>query len=278
MANECCFGNRPPLEKLRNLCITCLVLDSIFVLINGLYTLTSVKASKAACYEAHGFAWHNMILFTFGASTGVAAGGMMVHAAVSCAAEVKSFQIVNVSRFAYILIGWTFFSAVLETVAAREEPEACKDPVDAHSGAYASDAEQKVAEAEANKHAMWQIVYTMLSLAWITTTVVASILGRRLTQVMTEGGVACPTSGTASEAQQQHPSAQTVGWPTSMRPGSDSAVGAPIGGLPPDGGVNGGWPNNGGAFPGVVVAQGRPVPGSTHDPDRPALAAPKVVD
>lgn len=44
--------------------------------------------------------------------------------------KVELFQIANITRFTYVLIVWTFLSAVMESIAYNEEPEMCKDPCD----------------------------------------------------------------------------------------------------------------------------------------------------
>lgn len=262
-----CFGALPPAERLRNFCTTCVVLDAIFLLINSLYTINSSRATaKTACYEAHGDNWHYVITLAHAISTSVAAGGAWVHSAISCGTSPQLPQTEHVTRFAYLLIIWTMCAAVIESYAAESGPVECKDPPAGYS--YA-DADDRVAEATKRNRRIWTELHAVLSLAWIIASVVTAIFGRRVSRLLPEVGTtaaAVAADPGPAAGPGPGPAAEVVGRP--LAPGA--VLGAPMG-APASG-----WPGGDGAFPGV--AQGRPVPGSTHDPDRPTGTGAKVAD
>jgi len=228
------------------LCVTCLVLDSLFVLI---YSLTALSASshnaKMACYEAHGYTWHTVVAGTFTVSAFIAVAGAIVHAMVVCSTPNTANQLGGVSRFAHSLVCWTFMAAVLEAIAYRQEPPECatigRDGA-AHSTDPGSAQVDPNMEPQDRSDVVWQVACTMLWLVWVTGSVAAGVLARRCVPLLLEEN-ASPCSGTP----------QTVGMPVSRLPSGMVAVtGAAA--------AADGQPDGMGA--GVVVAQGMPVQGA----------------
>jgi len=316
---DCCWANRPLIERLRNLCVTCLVLDSIFILVYTLTALSSMALSyKTACFEAHGYTWHNMIAFCYAVSALWAAVGTTVHGYISCNNKASRDQIQNVSRFANALVCWIFTAAVVEAVAYRNEPAQCTDslyatdPAEAATGkpdesarAYAADS----ARHQDSSHVVWQLAYPLLWIAWVTATVAAAVLSKRLLQDLAiirsqsndeESGTAMPeivgmpiqeppsmqNMGGASPAAAPGPFGSTPGGPGGA--GMITVSGTPCGPAGPAGSAIAGAspadpvgqaPSWQGGVPagGPMVAQGRPVAGTVNDPEK-AGNAPKQVD
>mmetsp|Transcript_27290 Transcript_27290/g.78577 ORF Transcript_27290/g.78577 Transcript_27290/m.78577 type:complete len:260 (-) Transcript_27290:11-790(-) len=259
MGIDCCFQGRPVLERVRNLSISCLVLDSIFLLVDGLTALNSTGASaKTECYEAQGYIWRNVLILTFSISAAVALAGVMVHSAVACNTQAELRQIHFVTRYANGLVGWTFVSAIAETISYHNEPYECSD-------AYTSSSQDQDVATQQQNNLIWEFLYTVLAIAWVITAVAAGIVARRV--------VANPAELCAPPQSPAAP--QTVGVPT----GVDMPVGLEggSGGRAIFGSVPGGasW-QEGAVVGGVVVAQGRPV--SNPEPCPTATAAPKTVD
>merc|ERR1740121_1712518 len=111
----------------------------MFVLIYSLTALSSMSLSyKTACYDAHGYKWHNMIAFCYLLSTVAATIGAMVHGNLACNEKARRDQILNVSRFANALVCWIFTAVVIEAVAYRNEPLQCADSLYATDPASAA--------------------------------------------------------------------------------------------------------------------------------------------
>merc|ERR1740123_1647023 len=184
----CCFQGRPLLERPRNLCVTCLVLDCLFVLIYSLTALSTMSISyKTECYEAHGYTWHNMIALCYVVSAMSAGVGAVVHGHISCNPGVKKEQLINTSRFANALVCWIFTAAVVDAIAYRKEPFQCSDVYYSTSQSSAGKPEDKAhayaADSSAHQdssHMVWQLAYPMLWVGWVTSAVAAAMLAKRL--------------------------------------------------------------------------------------------------
>lgn len=279
---DCCSNSKPPLERLRNLCISCLVLDCIFILIYGLTALSSASISrKTVCYEAHGYTWHNTITFTFAISAFAAAIGGRVHSSISCSSPAMTEQQLNaVLRFAHGLIIWTFVAAVLEAIAYRKEPLQCSDAYYGTSDrTYTADGKS----SQDTSHLAWQVIYPLLWVAWVTFTVAAAVLSKRIVPMLPE------LNAVATVAQQSQSTPQTVGVPVQelptgqpvpsaafgTSPGAPGGPCATVTGSPcsPAGGSAAEQPaaspwEQGTVSGGSLVAQGRPVAGSIPDPEK----------
>lgn len=305
MVGNCCSQGRPPLERLRNLCIACLVLDSLFVLIYGLTALSTTSvAHKRDCYEAHNYTWHKMITFTFAVSAVVAAGGALVHAGMACESQTTERQLTNISRYAHGLVCWMFAASVLEAIAYRKEPFECSDAYTSYDTGEAEDHTYASGDTTTSQesHFVWQVAYPLLWVSWVTGSVASAVMARRLVPLLSE---LCAVAATSSS---QHAMPQTVGmpvqalpagipgaspaalaagfgshpggpWGPSGAPQGVTVTGAPCGPASTPGadatGQPGAWPAQGGvvvASGGGVVAQGMPVAGSASDPEKPTSA------
>jgi len=267
MAADCCFQSRPPLERLRVLCVTCLVLDCLFVFIYGMMALSfSGHTAKTECYMRHGYIWHEVVAGTLMISALIAVGGAVTHSVVACNTPNTEPQFASVSRFAHSLVCWTFLQAVLEAIAYRQEPEECLAIGQATMGGSgaATGSEHMGGEhmgdgLHPEEHAVvvYQVASTMLWLVWVTGCVAAGVLARRCVMLLPE---ACMPAGSELSSGG---TPQTVGMPVSQLPlGMVAVTGAST--MSPDGqeAVFGGHgpPLVG---PGVVVAQGMPVNGAS---------------
>lgn len=219
MSSTACW-ERPPLERLRLLCVACLVLDSLFVLIYCMTVLSSqTEAARTSCHEAHGYKWHMLVIGAFVVSAFVALGGCVTHSSVVCSTPNTEKQLVGVARFAHCLIFWTFAAAVVEAVNYRNEPPECAQ-ITAHAATQselpsADGYHEQVAQA----NAIWQVTCTMLWLCWVMSTVAAGVISRRCIPLLPEASVAAdPCFGAP----------QTVGMPASEL-GPDTHVGIPLG-------------------------------------------------
>mmetsp|Transcript_34012 Transcript_34012/g.87948 ORF Transcript_34012/g.87948 Transcript_34012/m.87948 type:complete len:349 (-) Transcript_34012:87-1133(-) len=215
MAGDCCFQGRPPLERLRNLCVGCLVLDSLFVLLYGLSALGSARSKdKYACYEEHGYFWYNVVNLAFAVSSVVAVGGATVHGIISCAASIQVQQLANVSRFAHVLVCWTFIQALLEAVAYRQEPLECADTAETQGTSS-----EQGPTGEDGGQLVWQVAYTILWLSWVTGAVASAVLARRCAVLLPELNAAAASIAAAqigwptAQAQQAGATPQTLGVP-----------------------------------------------------------------
>mmetsp|Transcript_126579 Transcript_126579/g.405172 ORF Transcript_126579/g.405172 Transcript_126579/m.405172 type:complete len:342 (+) Transcript_126579:67-1092(+) len=279
MAGDCCFQGRPPLEKLRNLCIGCLVLDSLFVLLYGLSALGSAQSKdKYACYEEHGYFWYNVVNLAFAVSSVVAVGGATVHGIISCAASIQVQQLANVSRFAHVLVCWTFIQALLEAVAYRQEPLECADTAEAQGTSP-----EKGPNGEDGGQLVWQVAYTILWLSWVTGAVASAVLARRCAPLLPELNAAAASIAadhigwSTAQAQQAGATPQTLGVPvhfpmaTMGAPQLEGASGAMPGG--PCG------PAHGAIAPGAIAA-GAIAPGAAAvgEPSQGASWGPAAAD
>lgn len=273
--SDCCFQDRPPLEQFRVLCVACLVLDSLFVLIYGLTTLSGTDASpKTLCYEAHGYTWHTIITGSFMISALAAVAGAVTHSRVVCGGPSTKQMLNSVLRFAHALVCWTLFQAILEAIAYREEPAECTTKPS--SGAYGqrSDAQsagsdgaesaEAGAAAEDRTQAIWEVTCTMLWLAWVTGAVAVGVLARRcLTLLPLEGELSASSAAREEdEANGQGSTPQTMGIPIGQLPTGASAITGAAGGA------------EGEHNPMEGVAMGMPVGGASASGGK----GPKVVD
>lgn len=263
MAIDCCFPGRPLLERLRNLCITCLVFDAIFVLLDSLSALNSTSTTvKSVCYEAQGHVWHNVITLLFSVSAGVGAGGLVVHGSIACNAEAgERRQFLYVSRFSYLLIAWTFLAALAHSIASNLEPLECRDILQRG---------QESVEAH-ERDLIWAGAHAMLTIVWVATVAAAGLVARRGLANPSELALAPPRP----VATPQGATPQTMGFPVHLPPGA-LPVGLGGSGRAVFGSVPGG-PSaevvGGAMWGGATVAQGRPV---ADAPERPP--GPKTVD
>lgn len=270
MSQEGWFQGRPPLERLRVISITCLVLDSLFVFIYGMMALSeSSPSEKTQCYEEYRYIWHDIIAGTLMLSAFVAVGGAVTHGTVACAAHNTEQQLVGISRFSHSLVFWTFVQAVLEAIAYGQEPPQCAalgHPT--HAGAQPQPQQHgQAGEVDAMHPAertlvVYQVVSTMLWLCWVTGCVAAGVLSRRCIAYLPEAGERSPDAESGLSC-----TPQTVGMPVSQLPcgmiaidgaaqassaePESSSFGAPTFAGQPVVGAGGG-----------MVAQGRPVAGS----------------
>uniref|UniRef100_A0A7S1L738 Uncharacterized protein n=1 Tax=Alexandrium catenella TaxID=2925 RepID=A0A7S1L738_ALECA len=266
MAQQGCLQGRPPLERLRVICITCLVLDSLFVFIYGMMALShSSPSDKTQCYEEHHYMWHDVVAGTLMISAFVGVGGAVTHGTVSCAPSNTEQQLVSVSRFAHSLVSWTFVQALLEAIAYGQEPQACLalSHQSGLSGHRQGDGDMM--HPEDRVLVIYQVVSTMLWLCWVTGCVAAGVLGRRCIPLLPE---ACDRSPDAESSHGGTP--QTVGMPVMQLPSGMTAVnGAAQPGdsetglaVPVRGEVGAGAPVPLVGAGGGLVAQGRPVAGA----------------
>jgi len=272
---EWCFQERPTLERVRNWCIGCLVLDCIFVLIYALTALaSSVATPKTRCYEEHGYGWHTVVAFAFTASAMVAMSGATTHATAACAARITDRQLSMINKFAHVLVVWTFIHSLFEAIAYSNEPAECvgigKDGKKA----------EKPQDGAVTRIDIEQVAYSFLWLAWVTGCVAVSMMSKRAL-VDLESEDSQPTQ------------AQMVGMPVQFPPGGPSGSSVYHGASSAAFGSAVGLPPGSSSFPeptkpwaqqglgssahtnptvvtgGVIVTQGRPVTDPSLDEHAP---------
>eukprot|EP00928_Gymnodinium_smaydae_P080217 TRINITY_DN63968_c0_g1_i1.p1 TRINITY_DN63968_c0_g1~~TRINITY_DN63968_c0_g1_i1.p1 ORF type:complete len:283 (-),score=54.76 TRINITY_DN63968_c0_g1_i1:70-918(-) len=250
-----CFDQQAPMERLRTLCVTCLVLDCIFVLIYG---LTAVHLSDAhvmlvhseRCQQASGANWQMAVLFTYAASAVAALLGAVVHGRMSCSITWTKAEMIKVSHFAHGLVLWNLIASLVEAFESQQVPPECR------LASQRLDVERQEYGRQYMNNFVWQSVYAMLWLTWIMASVATALLARKIAPQLDaqefqaglsagRGGANPPAVGMRSGFEgtgAEMP--QTVGMPVSLGTAS------------------------GGAFPvddslvvqgGAIVAQGRPV-------------------
>lgn len=267
-ADGCCFSGRPPLERLRNICITCLCLDSIFVL---LYGLTAMKPpatqEQEACYQQHHYIWHNIVSICYAVSTVVAILGIANHSTISCAPSLLERQLLMVSRYAHGMVCWILIQALLKAVADRQEPPECRAPKPVVSDEQERD--------EESGRLIWDVGYIALWLSWVSCSVAAAMLARRCMPLVKRLAAEAAGAEQASAQNALEPGTmpQTVGMPVQFPPMGSAAgpaeytQGVAAAGFPAAGVT--GWHNGSVvAAGGGMVVEGHPVANSTPDPDK----------
>eukprot|EP00747_Dinoflagellata_sp_TGD_P170715 gnl/TRDRNA2_/TRDRNA2_202993_c0_seq1.p1 gnl/TRDRNA2_/TRDRNA2_202993_c0~~gnl/TRDRNA2_/TRDRNA2_202993_c0_seq1.p1 ORF type:complete len:303 (-),score=22.62 gnl/TRDRNA2_/TRDRNA2_202993_c0_seq1:56-853(-) len=178
---SCCCCARPGvsravalLERFRINCVVCLVLDSLFLLIYSITTLSlaTEDSARTQCYETHGHKWHHTFTVTVSLNVLATFSGVVVHSAVVCCMPTTTKQLGAISIFASALIVWVFVSATLEFVARQQEPIEC-----AGSSADSEESDESRGPAQS----IWQVTYFLLWFAWVTSCVAAAVLARRCT-------------------------------------------------------------------------------------------------
>lgn len=171
---DCCFKGRPLAQRLRNLCVVALALDSIFLLVNVLIALnTAGPTQQSRCLEFHGYPWHGIVVLTFVISAVVAAIGAFVHASVACDPNAKGQKLILVARFAHALLAWIFLACALQAVAYQSKPAECALRYAEGSGGGFGDA---VAE---ESNLAWETMSLVLTISWVAFVVSAGTAARR---------------------------------------------------------------------------------------------------
>mmetsp|Transcript_854 Transcript_854/g.1676 ORF Transcript_854/g.1676 Transcript_854/m.1676 type:complete len:284 (+) Transcript_854:62-913(+) len=186
-----CFGNRPPLEQFRGYCTVCLVFDSLFVLIFFLSGLSaSAYSATTACYEEHGYSWHNVLALTVLMSGIFAAWGAGLHGSVVVSGEGAPLQVKQLescSKYGHALVCWTFVAAILEAISYRQQPPICFGREE-HSTIQPAMTDQQEQGGLTDHHvdAIWQMAYTVMWLTWVLGTVGVAITAKRNIPVLEE--------------------------------------------------------------------------------------------
>jgi len=255
-----CFQNKPPLERLRVLCISCLVLDCLFVFIYSILALSySSRGPKTVCYEEHHYIWHDIVAGSLMISAFIAVGGAITHSQISCNTSNTEQHFISVSRYAHSLVCWTFIQAVLEAIALGQEPAECAllDPSLNRQHAQSADHSVDSMHPEDRVLVIYQVTSTMMWLCWVTGCVAAGVLARRSIPLLAEACSPAPDSENPPSAV----TPQTVGSPVTTLPSGIIAVtGAAQAGTADMGNFGGSEAPV--AAGGGIVAQGRPVAGA----------------
>lgn len=238
-ADGFCYENRPPLERLRILCTGCFAFDCIFVLVYGLTAFRSAGATTVeACYEAHGYTWHYVMTLAITVWVMAALGAAMCHLALVTSQvddEERTKKLQNISRVAHGLICWSLVAAVLEAIAYREEPLEChlvgsaQTRAEQRGGDLATGNGEHSAGDPQSDDRLWEVGYTMLWLAWVTSSLGTGILAKRVSRMTPEEANAPPMDNTdaAAQGQQMQTRPQTVGAPQ-MQDGAILVTGNPM--------------------------------------------------
>lgn len=261
-----CIHNRPVLERFRVLCTICLVFDAIFALIFALSGLNaSAYSAETVCYEEKGYSWHNILALSFIVSSVFAAWGVLLHGAVVISgdgAPMKASQLVAVSRYGHVLVAWTFIAAVLEAIAARQQPAECTS---ATTGVLAEpamgDGTGGLHSDQLHVNAVWQMISTIMWLVWVVTAVAAAMSSKRSLRVLEE-----------QQVSRQDTEAQMVGIPVQEELPSGTVIGVATPSIGGPGGADGqptfqGMPVAGAMTDGVC--QGMPVRDDAGNVSRP---------
>lgn len=174
-AIDCWSSDRPFSERFRNLCITVLVMDSIFAL---LYAATALQPKpipkeKVLCYQKSDYSWFYYVNLVYSCSAVVAVFGITIHGAIACGGAVtKDADTRRVYRYGNFLIAWFLLSFLLEAVASNKEPKECRDLND-----VAQEGQENVGSELDTM--VWQVVQAVLWLAWMLLSSGGGILARR---------------------------------------------------------------------------------------------------
>jgi len=260
------------------LCTICLVFDGIFALIFALSGLNaSAYSAETLCYEENGYSWHNILALSFIISAVFAAWGVLLHGAVVISGEgapMKAAQLVGVSRYGHILVAWTFIAAVLEAIAARQQPIECSSQTTAVLAEPAmGDGTGGLHSDQLHVNAVWQMLSTIMWLVWVVTAVAAAMSSKRSLQVLEE-----------QQASRQDTEAQMVGVPVQDELPSGTVVGIATPSIQGNGADGAGFQPTGPTFQGMPVAgavadgvcQGMPVRDEAGNVSRPAGSTKQV--
>lgn len=271
-----CLHNRTVLERFRVLCTICLVFDAMFALIFALSGLNaSAYSAETLCYEKNGYSWHNILALSFIISAVFAAWGVLLHGAVVISGEgapMKAAQLVGVSRYGHILVAWTFIAAVLEAIAARQQPLECSSETTAVAEPAMGDGTGGLHSDQLHVNAVWQMLSTIMWLVWVVTAVAAAMSSKRSLQVLEE-----------QQASRHDTEAQMVGVPVQDELPSGTVVGIATPSI--QGGADGAGFQPGPTFQGMPVAgavaadgvcQGMPVRDEAGNVSRPAGSTKQV--
>lgn len=158
-------------ERFRVLCNVCLVFDSLFLLLyftTVLHTMSRAISSEplAKCYQESGSTWHLAVVVALSLSASVALAGIVVHSSVACSGfqHISASKVKSVSSYASSLCVWVLVSSIVQAIAYNQDQCLL---LNQEPGAHDF------------THIIWQIVYTILWLTWITGNVAASVLARR---------------------------------------------------------------------------------------------------
>jgi len=257
-----CQEGRTVQQRFHILCVTCVVLDSNWALLDGRAALDLSTRPINACYEEHGYGNHNVTAGVIFVSSMIALLGVHLHSRVVCNEPTKS-TLSSISYFAHGLIGWTFVAVILEAIAYGgpngDPPQECDYLLNAPRGG------EEVAgdSLSADGYSLWHVGMTVLWLVWITCVVSASFLAKKLNLEQDGGcnrpGAAASTLG-ARSATAMDPCgvAQIVGTPIVEQSGGSNAAAAPAVGMDgvamgmPVGGATGSAPSGSGGGGKVV--------------------------
>lgn len=166
-----CSEDRPLLERFRILCVTCLVLDSNFALIDSRTAFVLATRPVNQCYEEHGYSSHNVLTGTFLVSVMISILGMVWHSRVVCN-EVTEPMLHSVNRFAHGLIAWTFITVILEVLFYEPHPPPECTALTTTATPVADEAFSEYG---------YEVGVVILWLVWVTSAVTAAFLAKRLT-------------------------------------------------------------------------------------------------
>lgn len=257
-----CLNGRSGLERFRVICTICLVFDALFVLIFSLSGLTaSAYTAKTACYEKHGYTWHNVLALSLLMSAMFALWGVNLHGSITISgpgAPLEMNHLFRTSRYSHVLLGWTFLAALVDAIAYRQQPPVCagKDEETVIQPAMA-DSEEHAGLTELHVDAIWQMAYTIMWLIWIVGVVSAGMSAKRNMPLLEEALKEAEEIRNSSHAEEANGTPTLVGRPVQQQglPEGAVAAGAPAPTREADG-VAGGSPSDGVQTP---TFQGQPL-------------------
>jgi len=229
-----CLHGRNGLERFRVICTICLVFDALFVLIFSLSGLTaSAYTAKTACYEKHGYTWHNVLALSLLVSAMFALWGVSLHGGITISgpgAPLQMVQLHRASRYGHVLLGWTFLAAVVDAIAYRQQPPVCagKDRETMIQPAM-TDSEEQAGLTELHVDAIWQMGYTVMWLIWVVGVVSSAMSAKRNIPVLEEALKEAEETQNQSLAEEANGTPTLVGRPVQPQ---DLPEGAVISGPP----------------------------------------------
>eukprot|EP00930_Biecheleria_cincta_P087574 TRINITY_DN76800_c0_g1_i1.p1 TRINITY_DN76800_c0_g1~~TRINITY_DN76800_c0_g1_i1.p1 ORF type:complete len:291 (-),score=61.65 TRINITY_DN76800_c0_g1_i1:515-1387(-) len=257
-----CLTGRSGLERFRVICTVCLVFDALFVLIFSLSGLTaSAYTAKTACYEQHGYTWHNVLALSLLMSAMLALWGVSLHGSITISgpgAPLQMNQLQRASRYGHVLLGWTFLAAVVDAIAYRQQPPVCagEDQETVIQPAM-SDSNEHSGLTDLHVDAIWQMAYTVMWLIWIVGVVSAAMSAKRNMPLLEEAMKEAGEIRNNSFAEEANGTPTLVGRPVRQQDLPEGAVVA--GAFAPSrdaDGAAGGSPEDGGQAP---TFQGQPL-------------------
>lgn len=204
------------IQRFRVLCNVCLVFDSLFLLLyftTVLHVVSRATGQKPLtnCYQDSGWTWHIAVAATLFLSALVALLGLVVHAKVVCGGVISVFRAKSVSNYATALCIWILCSSFVQAVAYKQDSCLLSN-------------EEPGASADFT-HLIWQVVYMVLWLIWVTGNVAASVLARRHKAVLCELQQLSALGAGRSVIQVSAPSGRLEARPC---PGMPQTVGMPV--------------------------------------------------